>query len=193
MTVETNPLTSQVEISIIAAVSANGVIGKNGELPWEYSEDLQHFNSVTIGSPVIMGRVTYENIIEKNGEPLEGRTSIVLTNSPERVVVSGDGDVSELTDASSVHVASRVEEALGMAGAVNSDVVYIAGGQSVYEEFLPVADELVLTHVDAEIDGDAYFPDWSMENWRVEDSRDGETEELTFKSYKRTAESATSE
>lgn len=185
MPVGTDPLTSQVEISVIAAVSANGVIGKNGELPWEYSEDLQHFSSVTTGSPVIMGRVTYENIIEGNGGPLEGRTSIVLTNSPERVVVTDDGGVAELTNASSVHVASRVEEALGMAGAMNSDVVYVAGGRSVYEQFLPVADELILTHVDVEVDGDAYFPDWNRENWCVENVRDGETEELIFKTYKR--------
>lgn len=185
MPFETNTSTSQVEVSIIAAVSANGVIGKNGELPWEYREDLQHFNSVTIGSPVIMGRVTYESIIEKNGEPLEGRESIVLTNSPEKIDVRNEGDVSDLIDASSVYAASRVEEALGIAGVMNSDTVYVAGGQSVYEQYLPVADELILTHIDVEVDGDAYFPDWSMENWCVENVRSGETDELTFKTYKR--------
>lgn len=178
---------TQVEIALIAAIDENNAVGKNGEIPWDYPEDLHRFRSVTVGSPVIMGRVTYEGIIEATGGPLENRTSIVLTNSPEQIdTKTGDGGISELATATTVHTVSRVEEALAVAGTTNSDVVYVAGGGSVYEQYLPVADTLILTRINAEIDGaDTYFPDWDANNWVAVDAPDASNADLSFERYER--------
>ncbi len=73
--------TIEIDLTAIVAVAENGVIGRDGEMPWHIPEDLEHFREKTMGHPVIMGRVTYESIVDAIGEPLPGRTSIVLTNS----------------------------------------------------------------------------------------------------------------
>ena len=162
---ETDP-----EIVLVAAVAENGVIGADGELPWHYPEDLQHFKETTMGHPVVMGRTTFEGIVEDLGEPLPGRTNVVLT-SQERAFT--DGAVR----------ASSVADALAAARKTGSDTAYVVGGATVYEQFLEQADRLVLTEVHDSYDGDTFFPEIEWDDWS-ETSRD-DREELSFVEYER--------
>lgn len=158
-----------MRLSIVAAVSANGVIGREGEMPWHYPEDLEHFKQTTLGHPVIMGRRTFESIRDRLGSPLPDRTNVVLTSSPDELP---DGVVG----------VSSVEEAISAARARN-DVAYVIGGETVYRQFLSRADELILTELDAEYEGDTVFPNWNSEDW-AEVERD-ERDDLAFVTYRR--------
>ncbi|QSW98722.1 dihydrofolate reductase [Haloterrigena alkaliphila] len=166
------------ELVGIVAVADNGVIGKDGDMPWHVPEDLRHFKETTMDHPVIMGRVTYEGILETLGEPLPGRTTVVLTNrdleTPENAVVAGS-------------LEAALEEADRAARNRHDDAerIFVAGGATVYEQFLPALDRLVVTEVHREPDGDTRFPDWSREDWRVvdRDARDG----FDFVEYARSA------
>ncbi len=153
--------------TIIAAVSKNGVIGKNGDIPWHYPEDLKHFKETTTGHPVIMGRKTFESLPE-DYRPLPGRENIVLTRSG----VEND----EVTEAGSL------EEAYSKA-AEESEEAFVIGGESVYRQSLPEADRMILTRVHDEFDGDTYFPEWDESKWE-EVGRD-EREEISFVRYTR--------
>jgi dihydrofolate reductase len=164
--------TQGLTVALIAAVAENGVIGVDGEMPWHYPADLRHFKETTTGHPVIMGRRTYESIVARIGGPLPGRTNIVLSRR-ER----------EYDDA--VRVVDSVAEALSAAREVSVDdgVVYVIGGASVYDQFLPVADQLVITEVPTEPDGDTVFPAWDADQWReIDREREGE---LAFVTYER--------
>ena len=169
-------LETDLELVAIVAVAENGVIGNDGDMPWHIPEDLAHFKRQTIGHPVIMGRITYEGIVEGLGEPLPGRTSIVLTSrsleTPENVIVAND-----LADAIDAAEEAADEHHEGV------DRGFIAGGATVYEQFLPAVDRLVVTEVHDEPAGDAYFPRYDRTTWcEVErDERDG----ITFLEFER--------
>ena len=121
------------------------VIGRQDKLMWPIPEDLKRFKRLTMGHPVIMGRKTFESILQSLGKPLPGRTNIVVTRdqsyTPEGAVV--------------VH---SLEEALQKAGGVDQKEIFIGGGAQIYEQALPLADRLYLTLIDDEKPGDAYFP-----------------------------------
>ena len=151
-------------ISIIVAASANDVIGVNGELPWHLAEDLRRFKAVTMGKPMIMGRATFDSI----GRALPGRRSIVLTRQAD--FAADDCDVVPTIDA-----------ALDAAGDV--DEVMIIGGGEIYRQFLPLADRIYMTRVQAEIDGDTRFPELNMNEWdvvAVEEYPAGDEREIGF-------------
>lgn len=133
-------------VTLVAAVGANGVIGRNGGLPWRLPEDMAHFKALTLGHVLVMGRRTYDSI----GRPLPGRTTVVLT---------ADADWR----AGGVLKAGDITEALALARSVD-DQVFVVGGARLYEAALPHADRLVITHVEAEPAGDTWFPavDWSQ-------------------------------
>lgn len=145
-----------MEIVLIAAVAANDVIGRDGTLPWHLPDDLAHFKETTMGHPVIMGRVAFEDILEHLGEPLPGRTNIVLSRS-------------EPTVPASVIVVESVEAARDAARGTGSSVAFVAGGATVYEQFLPVADRMILTEVHEEYAGDVTFPAYDDADWNVTD------------------------
>jgi dihydrofolate reductase len=135
-------------ISLIAAVSENGAIGRKGELPWYIPEDLEYFKWSTLGKTVIMGRKTYESL----GKPLPGRVNIVLSRQPGLVlsgcVVSPDFDT----------LLQTYQEALDW---------MIIGGAGVYELALPYVHRLYLTEVHTQVkDADTYFPDWDRAAFR---------------------------
>lgn len=175
---DTNPSadTSDADVSfvVVAAIAENRVIGADGGMPWHYPRDLAHFKTLTTGHPVVLGRVTYESILEQIDEPLPDRTSIVLTTRdldvPDDVVTAGG--VEEAT-------------ALGRRAAADRDVetVYVIGGASVYEAFLPLADRMVLTEVPERPDGDTQFPAWDEEAWE-ETAREA-ADDLAFVTYDR--------
>lgn len=152
----------------MAAMAENRVIGKDGDIPWHYPEDLKHFKELTTGHPVVMGRKTYFSLPE-GFRPLPDRTNIVLTRS--------NPDVPE-----EVEVAGSFDEAWKIASEVD-DKVFVIGGASIYDQTLEEADKMILTFVHEEYDGDTYFPEWDESKWE-EVERD-DREELSFVTYER--------
>ncbi|MGD9800064.1 MAG: dihydrofolate reductase [Parvularculaceae bacterium] len=140
-----------MRLALIVAVSRNGVIGRDGGLAWKISDDLKWFRSLTTGKPIIMGRRTFDSI----GKPLPGRANIVVS----RIMAPREG----------VIVVRSIEDALRRgaeaAGDMGADEMFIIGGAEIYAETLPLADRIYLTAVDADIDGDARFPQIEPEDW----------------------------
>ncbi len=134
-------------VTLVAAVAANRVIGAAGDIPWRIPEDFAHFKRVTLGHTLVMGRATYESI----GRPLPGRTTVVLTRDRGW---AADG----------VHVAGSLDEALTIAAELPGEVM-VAGGATVYEAALPLADAQILTEVHLSPDGDTRYPDWDRSEW----------------------------
>jgi dihydrofolate reductase len=167
-----------MELVIVAAVAENGVIGVDGGMPWHYPDDLKHFRETTTGHPVVMGRRTFESIADRLGEPLPDRTSVVLTTrDPEEL------SLDSAPERDDVLVVDSVEAAIDAAEATGADVAYVIGGASVYEQFLPRADRLLITEIAETYQGDTYFPEFEESEW-IEVDRDGRAE-LAFVTYER--------
>lgn len=164
------------EIVLIAAVAANGVIGRGEEIPWHHPEDLAQFKARTTGHPVIVGRTTYESIVARLGGPLPDRVSVVLSR---RKLDLPAGAVH----AGSVEAALDAARAAGEREGIDASTVYVIGGAAVYEQFFPLADRLVLTELDAAHEGDTYFPGWDRDAWRELDRE--EHEAFAFVEYER--------
>lgn len=158
-----------MEKVVIAAVSENGVIGKNGDIPWYFPEDLKHFKEKTLGHPVVMGRKTYESLPE-DYKPLPDRTNIVLTRSEP-----------ELDE--SVETANSLEEAWKKARSTGKDKLFIAGGSKVYEQTLDDADKIVLTRIHDHYEGDSFFPEFDREDYELVSEDD--QGEMSFLEYVR--------
>ena len=142
-----------MKISLIAAFAEEGVIGKDGKIPWTLKEDLKHFRNKTEGCSVVMGRKTYESI----GRPLPNRLNIVMTRNPKRQ--EGIKEVSNTKDA--LKVASSY-----------SDEIFIIGGEKIYKEFLPLATKMYLTKIDIKVKGDTFFPSWNKNEWKELSNQD---------------------
>jgi len=142
-----------MRVSLIVAMATNRVIGREGNLPWHISEDLKHFKAVTMGKPIVMGRLTWESI----GKPLPGRQNIVLTGQAD---YAAQGCTVVGSPAAALRAAGDVEE------------VMIIGGGQIYELFLPAAQRIYLTRVDTEVDGDAFFPELVEDEWSVVSSEE---------------------
>lgn len=138
----------RVTVTIVAAVAANGVIGRDGAMPWHLPQDLARFKRLTRGHVLVMGRRTFESI----GRPLPDRTTIVVTRRP------GFGSAGVLT-------APGLREALARAAEVDEQV-FVVGGSAIYREALPVADRLAISHVHASPEGDTEFPEVDWTRWR---------------------------
>ena len=134
-------------ISIIAAVADNMVIGNKNSLPWNLPADMEYFKKVTLGKPVIMGTKTFESI----GMALSNRKNIILSHDKN---YRAEGCV----------VATSIEQALEEVK--ENEEVMIAGGASVYKQFLPLADRLYLTFIHHDFEGDAYFPKFDVNKWK---------------------------
>jgi dihydrofolate reductase len=133
-------------IYLIAAVAANGVIGRHGRLPWHLPEDLKHFKRLTLGHPIIMGRRTWESL----GGPLPGREHIVVTRTPGY-------------EAPGAAVASSLDAALALCA--GEPVVFVTGGSELFAEALPLAAGLVLTEIHRDYEGDTRFPAYDRSHW----------------------------
>lgn len=144
--------------NLIVAISDNNAIGVNGQLPWHISEDLKYFKSVTTGSPVIMGRSTFESI----GRPLPGRRNIVLSRSTQSI--------------EGVEIAHSVEEAYDLAG----ESFFVIGGAKVYATSLNDMDRLYVTYVHTTINqADAFFPTIDTSMWKEESRSEIKTDPIT--------------
>ena len=142
-----------MKIVLIAALNAARIIGREGGLPWHYRQDMLHFMDTTMGAPCIMGRRTYESFPRR---PLPGRPNLVLTRQADYDLATG---------------AQRFEDlpaALDHCHRQDTASVFICGGQGVYEAALPMADQMILTHVPDQVDdGDTYFPAWNEQEWEI--------------------------
>ncbi len=146
-------------VSLIVAVSQNGVIGNKGKLPWHLPADLKRFKQLTTGHPIIMGRKTFESI----GKPLPGRTNIVITHQKN-------------FQACGAMVAHSLEEALRLCEKENE--VFVIGGAEIFEEALPLANRIYLTLIHQDFEGDTRF-DFNHSAWK-EISREGQPGTLPF-------------
>jgi len=134
-------------VTLIVAVARNGVIGRNGKLPWRLPEDLAFFKRTTMGSPIIMGRRTWESI----GRPLPGRRNIVVSRSNEFTAPGAE-------------VAADLDAALALcAGTAEA---FVIGGAQLYAVALPRAQRLVITEIDADFEGDTYWPSIDKAQWQ---------------------------
>ncbi len=153
-------------LAAIVAHDPNLVIGRKGELPWHYSEDLKYFKKVTMGHPIIMGRVVFE---ELNEEPLPGRENIVLSRS---------------RNYEHVPTFNAIQGALDYVD--DEDIAFVIGGAEVYRQLIPKVEKLFVTEIHEEYEGDTYFPEYRHKigsTWR-EIKRDTHSE-LSFVVYER--------
>jgi len=162
----TEPQPALAPLALIAAVARNGVIGKDGALPWHVSEDLKHFKKTTHGHAVIMGRKTHDSI----GRPLPKRRNIVVTRQTGTLFPGCEA-------------AHSLDEAIAVARTTD-ECPFIIGGASLYQESLPLATELHLTTIDEDVDGDTYFPR-DLSEFVEAESWAGETKGITFKLLRR--------
>ncbi|MBW2272349.1 MAG: dihydrofolate reductase [Deltaproteobacteria bacterium] len=163
-----------MRLSILAAVSENGVIGRKGELPWHLPAELRHVKRLTTGHTLIMGRKTYESI----GRPLPERTSIVITHAPDYAAAAG------------VIVVPDFEAALAAAQKRGESEAFVFGGEAVYALALPRADRLYLTRVHTHVAGDAFFPALEKAHWKLVDEERHAADErhahaFTFQTFDR--------
>lgn len=159
-------------LALIAACARGGVIGLENRLPWHLPEDMKFFRETTRGKPVIMGRKTWESLPDAF-RPLPGRLNIVVSRNPDFHATGGT-------------VVANLEAALAAAG--DADIAFVIGGAELYRLTLPLADRLLLTEIDRDYTGDAFFPDFDRSVWR-EASRQSQVAEsglpFAFVSYER--------
>lgn len=164
-------MTKRPEVVLIAAVARTGAIGKENALPWRLKGDLAHFKKSTHGHPIVMGRKTWDSL----GRPLPGRRNLVITRNPA-------------FDATGAEVFGSPEEALQAVADI--DKVFVIGGAELYRQMLDRADRLLLTEVQADVEGDAHFPPFGAhdfdETLREAHSADADNEfDYVFVEYTR--------
>jgi dihydrofolate reductase len=162
-----------VKVSLLAAVARGGVIGRNGGIPWRIAEDVAHFKALTTGHVVVMGRRTWDSLPDRF-RPLPGRRNVVVTRNPD-------------WSAEGAERAASLEDALRMLE--GAPRVYVIGGAEVYAAALPLADELVLTEIDLDVEGDTFFPEWDRGEFGESSREPHESEDGTpfaFVTYERT-------
>jgi len=148
--------------NIIVAIADNNAIGRNNELLWHISEDMRFFRRTTLGSPVIMGRKTFESI----GRALPGRVNVVISRG--------------FSTGEEVEVVGSLEQAYKVAESTNLEKCFVMGGGQIYAQALPTADRLIVTHVHTVIeDADTFFPPIDPSVWKVSQRSDLFTDEET--------------
>lgn len=138
-----------MKLTIVAALAKNYVIGKDNQLPWHLPADLKRFKNLTMGKPIVMGRKTFESI----GKALPGRRNIVITRQIDLTLQDCE-------------IFSSFEKVLEALQAADIPEVMIIGGASIFEQSLPQVNQMYLTIIEQEFDGDAYFPIWNNAEWK---------------------------
>ena len=156
-------------LALIAAVSANGVIGSDGKVPWYLPEDLEHFKRTTTGHTVIMGRKTFASIKSRIKKPLPNRTNVVVTRQPDYQAPPGVEVYHDVASAIAAHT-SEAE-------------VFIIGGGEIYRQTIDQADVLYVTHVHQTVAGETTFPPIDPVQWKKTDVL--ETDAATYVTYRR--------
>ena len=157
-----------MKVVIIAALSKNQVIGRDNGIPWHYPADMKHFRRTTRGHPVVAGRKTYESFQIR---PLPHRLNLVLTRNPAYQADEGAIACQDLS------------QVLTIAQNHGAEKLFVLGGAEIYTLSLPLADEMILTHLPITVTGDAYFPEWDRNDWDItEEKRESD---LVFATYRR--------
>ena len=160
-------------VALVAAVARGGVIGSDGSIPWRLPADMTRFRELTMGHPVVMGRRTWESLPD-TFRPLPGRGNVVVTRNPDWSAQGADR-------------AGSLEDALALLA--GEPLVFVIGGGEIYAAALPYADELLLTEIDAEVEGDTTFPTWEPDQFEEAAREPHRTESGTpfaFVTYRRT-------
>lgn len=138
---------------IIAVIAQNGVIGKsNGEMSWHIKEEFQHFKKTTLGFPVLMGRKTFRSL----GKPLKLRENIVVTS-----------DKNYSLQFEETYVVNTIQKGIELASTFGKDKLFIIGGGEIYKQTISIVDEMVLSHLPFDAEGDVYFPKFDKADWNV--------------------------
>ena len=158
-------------VSLVAAMSENRVIGRDGRLPWHLPKDLKRFKKLTVDRTVIMGRKTFDEI----KRPLDNRRNVVITRNPA-------------FHPHGATVVPSLEEALALGA--TEDEVFVLGGGEIFRQVLPRADRLYLTVVHAIVEGDTFFPEFDKDGWVLESDERHEADEkhayaFSFRNYRR--------
>ncbi len=157
-----------MKIAIIAAHDEHLLIGKDGGIPWHFSDDLKHFKKRTLGHPIIMGRKTYESI---GAKPLPGRTNVIISRNHHF---------------DNARVYNQLEQALRELEKENNDLVFIAGGAGLYQLSLDLADYLNITLIHHTYKGDTYFPEYRDQIGAIwEEANREDFEDFSFIDYRR--------
>jgi dihydrofolate reductase len=167
------------EIVMIACTARNSVIGNGPDIPWSIKEEFRHFADLTMGSPCIMGDVTYESLPPKS-RPLPGRENIVLSLDPAY-------------DPEGVTLFSDWDEALEYIRGLSAERAFICGGASIYRLGMEVADTLELTRLDRDYTGDVFFPEVNPDAWELvrtetasgQDRKSQETVSFEYQNWRR--------
>lgn len=141
-------------LSLITAADEDGVIGIGNTLPWDLPADRKYFREKTKGHIVIMGRKTFDSIVEKLGHPLPDRRNVVITRSGD--LYAGDYDM-----------VSSMDEAIELAERAQEEEAFIIGGQQIYELAMPFANRIYLTRIHHHFEGDKYFPEIPANDWAI--------------------------
>lgn len=151
-------------ISLIVAIAQNGVIGKsNGEMSWHVKEEFQHFKNTTLGFPIIMGRKTFETL----GKPLKGRLNIVVSKNQSYKTLFDD-----------VVVESSLDKAIEHCKNINSERIFIIGGGEIYKQAITFVDEMIITFMKFEAEGEVKFPKINDGEWKRDKIKDHELFEI---------------
>jgi dihydrofolate reductase len=153
-----------MDIAIIAAMGENRAIGNHGKIPWHLPADFKRFKEITFGHPVVMGRKTFESI----GKPLPGRMNIVITHD-EAYKADGISVAHSLQQAFEIASKSMQSEGPGS--------IFVLGGAQIYALALPMANKIYLTQVHGTFDGDAFFPEFPAEKWKLASSEPHQKDE----------------
>ena len=157
-----------MKVVIIAALSKNQVIGRDNGIPWHYPADMKHFRRTTRGHPVVAGRKTYESFQIR---PLPHRLNLVLTRNPAYQADEGAIACQDLS------------QVLTIAQNHGAEKLFVLGGAEIYTLSLPLADEMILTHLPITVTGDAYFPEWDRNEWDIDEEK--RESDLVFTTYRR--------
>lgn len=156
-----------MKLSLIVALAENRVIGQHNQLPWHLPNDLKYFKRVTLGKPLIMGRKTYESI----GRPLPGRVNIVITRQANYQPPGANDSVKLVASLEAAHqLAQQICEQNG------KDEAMIIGGAEIYTQALAMVDCMYLTEVHANVEGDAWFPEFDRRAWKKVSGEDHQAE-----------------
>ena len=151
---------------IISAVAKNGVIGRsNGEMPWHVKEEFRHFKNTTFGFPVIMGRKSFDTL----GKPLKGRLNVVITNNPGYQLPFAE-----------VKIFHSLKKAVDYFESSNQDKIFIIGGGEIYKQAIGFADEMIISIMDFEAEGDVFFPEFNKSDWDIVKKDEREQFEIVY-------------
>lgn len=157
-------------LSLIAAADEDGVIGQGNTLPWDLPADLKYFREKTKDHIVIMGRKTFDSIVEKLGHPLPDRRNVVITRSGD--LYAGDYDM-----------VSSMDEAIELAERAEAEEAFVIGGQQTYEIALPFANRIYLTRIHHHFEGDKFFPEIPPNDWAIAKEERHEPDEKNMYPY----------